>query len=260
MKYLLSSCFLIVFHFVSIGQYFTIDTVKDISPHAYHSKYIFPNLKCKADQVAADRINRDLRQDILEVDSGEQLNSIFEKVWGGKENPMPSAGDFSFEVINNNARFFCISVSAQGCGAYCEDWTRYYMWDSRSGRKIELQELFSPTGMIRLSDSLRTLRVHRIKSAVSDLKKAWKKDLVANPDNAEGMKVAMDIFNDCMDTTKTPSVQFSYTMDDEQLNIYLGACLPHVIRAYDEMDYKFRFDLQNWELYLSDYAKSLLKP
>jgi hypothetical protein len=259
MKYLLSSCFLILFHFVSIGQYFTIDTVKGMSPHAYHNKYIFPDLKCKSNQMAAERINQDLRQDILELDSGKQYKSIFEKVWGSEENPMPMESDFSFEVVNNDDRFFCITMSAEGCGAYCEDWTRYYTWDSRTGQKIELQELFSSTGLQRFSDSLRTLRNHRIRSAVADLKKTMKKDLTASPEDAEGIQMAIGIFFDCLDTARTPAVSFGYTLDHEHLDVYLGACLPHMIRAYDEVDYTFIFDLNKWDIYLSDYAKSLLK-
>ena len=250
----------LLFPALSFGQYFTIDTIKGISPYAYHSEYIFPHIKCKANAAAAERINRELRQDILQIDSGKEYKSIFENVWGSEENPMPMESEISFEVINNDSRFFCFTISAQGCGAYCEDWTRYYAWDSRSGKAIELHELFSGAGIQRFSDSLRIIRNHRIKEAIANLKKSWKKDLIANPDNAEGLKMAMDVFFDCLDTSRTPTVGYGYTLDHEQLTVYVEACLPHMIRAYDEVDYTFSFDLKEWNIYLSDYAKSLLKP
>lgn len=260
MKYILSFCFWLSFHFLSFGQYFTIDTIKGISPYAYHSPYIFPDIKCKDNPAAAAIINKELRQDILDIDSGKQYKSIFENVWGSDENSIPMQSEFSFEVINNDNLFFCLTISAEGCGAYCEDWTRYYTWESRSGRKIELNELFSQEGLQRFSDSLRIQRNQRIRAAIADLKKDWKKDLVADPDNADGLRMAMDVFTDCLDTTKTPVVDFGYTLDEDHLTVYLGACLPHMIRAYDEVDYTFSFDLKDWNTYLSDYAKSLLKP
>lgn len=259
MKYLFSSCFWVLFHFLSVGQYFTIDTIKGVSPYAYHSPYIFPDIKCSANPAVAKQINKELKQDVLDIDSLKPYKSIFENVWGSEENSMPSESDISFEVINNDNHFFCIGISAQGCGAYCEDWTRYYAWDSRSGRKIELYELFSQDGLQRFSDTLRTMRNHRIKAAIVNLKNDIKKDLTADPDEAEGLKMAREIYYDCIDTAKTPAANFGYTIDHKQLNIYIGPCLPHMIRAYDEVDYTFRFDLKEWNIYLSDYAKSLLK-
>ena len=245
--------------FSSFSQYFTIDTIKGQSPINKDVSYIFPHLTLLGNQAAADLINTSLIEGVLWIDSGDVYKSIFEKVWGDTDWTMPRVTDLSYEVINNDDHFLCISISGEGCGAYCDPFTQYYVRDSKSGREIRLEELLSTKGLKHISESIKGMRNQRIEAVIERYKGLLAKGKFADGDDPDYYKTAIDIFKECEDTSHTVYVGGSYSLDKEHLMIYTGDCLPHVIRALDDVDYTFTFDLKSIKKYLSSYGKSLLK-
>jgi|GEM_PF-7003876 len=246
----------IFFPAFSFGQYFTIDTVKGESPYNSQFNFIFPHVSNTANPEAANEINQYLVKDILNMELGQQKRSIFENIWGTKELDIAAVSDISYKVINNDADFFCISVSATSCGAHCDDWTRYYIGESKSGRKIALDELLSKEGLLLMADSIQILKTNRIEARVAVMKdKVDNKPL--SPDDKNDYIFSIGQYNEC---NRSINIEHAnYSLDKKQLTIYADHCLPHLVKAFDDVDYHFVFDLNSLKGYLTDYGKSLLK-
>ena len=241
----------------SFSQYFAIDTLKDESPYHKQVFFIFPHLSSAANPTAANRIYMDLAKDVLKIEPGQQKRSLFENIWGSAELDVPIVGDISYRVINNDADFFCIGISATGCGAYCEDWTRYYTRESSTGRKITLEALFTGDGLQHLLALINALKVKRIQDNISDLQDGLKTKALSD-DDKQDYRTAIDVYGQCLQ--RAGGTQYlSFSLDKGQVTIYEDHCLPHSIRFLDKVDYTFSFDVSAVKNYLSDYGLSLLK-
>jgi hypothetical protein len=196
-------------------------------------------------------------KDILQLDLGQQKRSIFENIWGSQELDLATASDISFKVINNDEKFFCISISYEGCGAYCEHPTVYYVRESSSGRAISLSQILTGKGMQMLSDSVKALAKSRIEKRVADMTQIVKVNPLS-PEDKDYYNMAITQYGGCLKSIqeRDPS---QYTLSNSKVNIYLNHCLPHVIRSFDEVDYSFSFDINTFKDYLTDYGRSLLK-
>ena len=245
-----------IFSTTSFAQYFTIDTIKGESPYNKQVSFIFPHLSNTANQANADVINKELTKSILDVELGQQTRSIFEKVWGSQEMDIAALSDISFKVMNNDPDFFCISISATGCGAYCEAWTQYYTYESSSGRKVKLQDFFTSTGLQKISDSVKAMKARAIQDYTSKLKASLDKGALSPEDKADYAQ-AIELLNKCTDATIHQDA-LAYSFSNKVLTIHLDKCLPHAIRFLDKVDYSFSFDNNTYRDYLTDYGKSLL--
>ena len=241
----------------SRAQYFTVDTVKGESPYNKQFSFIFPQLKSKTDQISADLINKDMVRDILVLNLGQQERSIFESIWGGKELDIPFVSDISFKVINNDEKFFCISISYEGCEAYCEHHTVYYVRESSTGKSLPLSQILSGNGMQLLSDSVKSMAKTRIVKRMADIEKIVKVNPLS-PEDKGDYNNAIIFYGDCMNGLENIELN-QYDLKKTGLDIYMAHCLPHFIRSFDEVDYSFSFDINTFKDYLTDYGRSLLK-
>ncbi len=248
--------YVIISPLTSHAQYFSVDTIKDESPYNKQVSFIFPRLK-NTSSHAADLINKDMVKDVLDMELGHQKRSIFENIWGTQDRDMASVSDISFDVKNNDADFFCIGISATACGAYCEEWTRYYTRESSTGKEIQLAELFSRDGLQSLLDSVTAMKSRRIADHLAKLRTGLKTKVLSDDDKSD-YKMAIDLYPECEHTSPDAS-HIIYSLDRKHVIIHLDRCLPHVVRSLDEVDYTFSFDLSTIKMYLSDYGKSLLK-
>ena len=241
----------------SYAQYFSIDTLKDESPYHKQVFFIFPHLSNAANPTAANRIYMDMAKDVLNIEPGQQKRSLFENIWGNAELDVPTVGDISFHVINNDAELFCLSISATSCSAYCEDWTRYYIRESRTGRKIRIEDVFTGDGLQHLMDRVNSLRLKRIQDNIAYVQDGLKTKALSDEDKQD-YRTAIDVFNQCLQhSTGTQNISFS--LSKSQVTIYLDHCLPHAIRFLDKTDYSFSFDISAEKNYLTDYGQELLK-
>jgi hypothetical protein len=121
----------------SFGRQVTIQTIKEQSP-IKHISYEFPRIVYKPDKNVADTINHVLVADFLSVDPGEVSKSIFEEVWPHDSILMPALNDISWIVHTNTPKLLSIAITGEGCGAYCEYFTRYYSFDLKTGELLVL--------------------------------------------------------------------------------------------------------------------------
>ena len=249
-------CLILLLGFVSLdsfAQYFTIDTIKGESPYNKEFSFIFPHLKSTSDQTMADAINTDLVKDVLNMEYGTQKYSIFEKIWGTKELDLPNVSNISYKVINNDADFFCLKISATSCSSSCNDWTRYYIYDSKSGRKVTMNDLLTGAGLSMVSDSAYRLFTQRENTYSAQLKDKIAKQPLS-PDDKQAYQSAIDAYGKCSGKN-----QLWAAPDKQHFNINADACLFGELHYLDKVDYSCTFDMSGLRDYLTDYGKSLFK-
>ena len=240
---------------LSFSQFFTIDTLRDESPYNKEFAFIFPVLKSTAKPDIAIAISNELISDVLKIEPGTQHRSLFENIWGKKEMDIPEVSDISYKVINNDADFFCISISATSCDGACDSWTKYFIYESATGKKLSLGDLFVGRGIDYISDSVSAMRAKRIDIYTDTLKNALSNKPLSDDDKRD-YKNAIDAYVKCSQQHQISPV---FSIDKKTLTIHTGHCLPYDLQFMDKVDHDFIFSLKDLQSYLTDYGKSLLK-
>ena len=246
-----------------MAQEFRIDTVQDVSPFESETTYSFPFLHHDKREIVSDSINRDLIHVFLDIEIGKEHESIFENVWGSEEQPFPVLSDISFEVLRNDTQFFSIGISAEGCGAYCEYFTEYFNYDSRTGRPIEIADLFTSKGIILLCDSLLTEKRRTIENHLAVLRNRDNRQELEYAeyfDDQKYLNVTLRLYENCLQRSDTLYAEYlRFSMNPLTMSIWLSRCSAHWNLPYDALwDFEYEIDLLDWKNHLSEYGKSFL--
>jgi len=255
MKHISLLVILVIYSMTSFGQYFAIDTSKGDSPYNQMVSFIFPHLKSTDGPAAADSINRFLIRSVLAIEPGTQKRSIFENVWGSKPMDIATVGDISFKIVNNDADFFCIGITATVCTVSCKTLTRYYTFDTRSGKDIPISELFSKKGLQAIYDSVHVLKVKRIQDYIDTLKFAIQNKTLSDEDIRD-YNTAIGLYGKCAMQEDMPEI---YSLDKAKLSFNINACLPAKLFFVDKIDRTFSFDIRDFKDYLTKYGRALVK-
>lgn len=253
------SVFILLLPFLVAGQV-TVKEIKETHPVEETGEYIFPFIKAKSSTVS-NLINNTLCSDFLDVDRAKIKKSIFENVWPGEENPVGRLHDISYEVLQNSNRIFSISISAEGCGAYCEGFTRYYNFDLQTGKQFLLEDLLTADGRKLLLEFINkqkkeTLQ-HKIRSAKETLRK---KSSPLNEEDKEYYEEMIDVYTTCLEEQVYSSFEYlQFSLQQKTLVVFGERCSAHVNQNVDELgDFEFGFSLANWKKHFSPYGLSLL--
>lgn len=255
--------FIFVFLLLSILTYgqVTIKEIKEVNPENKSHKYIFPLAIVSNNRLASDKINNELVSDFLDIDRKKIKTSIFENIWATKENPIPRLDYLSYKVLSNNKKILTISISAEGCGAYCEPFTNYYTFDLKTGDRVKLERLFSKTGRDLLLDSINSKKKRILKSKIKDIQDTLKTESVqSNKDDKEYFEEMQALYDHCAETNSGTSLEYlrSY-VTKTTLFISSDRCSAHYNRNLDEIgDFEFLFKLKNWRKHLTPYAIKLI--
>ncbi len=119
------------------------------------------------DPVVAQRINHALFVQLLEVFAPSQPGRSFTVPAGAEPAGTASLG---YTLLRNDGRVLSFAVDGEGCGAYCETYTRYLQFDARSGRALAPQDLLTPAGGAELQRQMLAERARQYRKAVRSLK------------------------------------------------------------------------------------------
>lgn len=239
-----------------------VKEIKETHPVRKTEEYIFPTIKAKRSTVT-DRINNTLCSDFLDIDRSKIKKSIFENIWPGGENNYGLLSDISYEVLQNSTRIFSISISAEGCGAYCEPFTRYYNFDLQTGKEFKLEDLLTPAGNKLLLEAMNKQKKELLQQKIRSAKELLsKKGSAVDKDDKEYYEEMIEVYNSCLESQLYTSLDYAqFSLQQKTLVVFTDRCSAHVNRNVDELgDFEFGFSLTNWKKQFSAFGLSLLKP
>ncbi len=238
-----------------------VKEIKENHPEDKDREYIFPYIKAKSSGITT-RINNTLCSDFLDVERSKIKKSIFENVWPNDENSMGRLSDFSYETLHNSKRIFSISISAEGCAAYCEPFTRYYNFDLQTGKEIKLEELLTPAGKKLLLEAMNKQKKELLQQQIRSAKELLrKKGSSLDKDDKEYYEEMVEVYNNCLESQLYKSLDYiQFSLQQKTLVVFTERCSAHVNRNVDELgEFEFGFSLANWQKHFTPYGLSLLK-
>lgn len=159
--------------------------------------------------------------------------------------------------IKENKNYIEVSISGDGCGAYCEGFSNTFVFDAYSGQLITLIDLLSPNGIMQLENKIRSVNLKRIEPYIQDIPKE---------DDPEEVSEEYSMYKYCYDNMKDDKEYYnkvdegtSFSLSNDMLTIVHERCSNHALRALDEIgDFVSKFSFKELQPYLSAEGKKYL--
>lgn len=253
------SFFILLLPFLAGGQVI-VKEIKEMHPVRKTEEYAFPFIKAKNSSIS-NRINNTLCSDFLDVDRNKIKKSIFENIWPDGENNYDLLSDISYGVLHNSKRIFSISISAEGCVAYCEPFTRYYNFDLQTGKEFKLEDLLTPAGKKLLLEAMNKQKKELLQQKIRSAKELLhKKGSHVAKDDKEYYEEMIEVYSNCLESQLYTSLEYiQFSLQEKTLVVFGDRCSAHVNRNVDELgDFEYGFSLANWKKHFNTYGLSLL--
>ncbi len=160
-----------------------------------------------------------------------------------------------FKVTRNDDRVLELDIASETCGTTCEPVRRTLTFDVRTGRSIDLLDVFAPAGQKAIAASMRAERVRRYHDQVRRLAR-FKDDRFSELGNKLTFNEA------CLKTeTKhdTPIESLAAAFAARSVTVTAERCGSQATRAYDEVgEVSVTFAYGDAKVPMTGYGKSLL--
>lgn len=140
-----------------------------------------------------------------------------------------------FEVTFNKNGIISLNISAEGCGAYCTDWTEYYNYSTINGMPVSIATIIDTTGGFRdlvLKDNNNQFGKYK-----RDLKKQY---LSKDEDlDSDTYKMALESCEECESTFNFRTFKLS----PDSIEIIENCWVPHFmlpLTPYIELKYSYK--------------------
>ena len=214
----------------------------------------------------AQRINNSIYLEMLELPAPAKLqDGLKEKQ---TQEGMSPISDITFEVGRNDERILVLSMSAEGCGAYCENYSTFFNFDVSSGRRVTADDLFTPAGAAKLLKQLDAQRLARVKAEITTTRMEAKsgKGKPHSKEDLEYVNDKIEMYERCIATMIDPQMVKYWTLGTDKMKIgkeaitfVRGRCSNHASRALDDIgDMENAFPIRGLTAYLSAYGSALL--
>jgi hypothetical protein len=182
--------------------------------------------------------------------------------------------DIDYKVVRNDQKILSLSVSAEGCGAYCENYTSDFNFDAETGRLLGHDDLFTPAGAVAIGKNLDSRQQARLKAHIKKLqaesdaleRAAAKTKSAPDKDEVERLTETIDMFQKCVGSVVDPELAkyrganiSSFAIGKDGITFSRERCSNHAMRALDELGHMHSaFSLKELAPHLSAYGKYLL--
>ena len=143
---LLGAVFLVFLTVIAPAQTVVVDTLHATQPWGQRTAYTFPSIRVVGDEAISERINRTLMIDFL----GEDLHVAkdpLSALWGEDTgNGMARIPLLEWSGVRTSAGVFTVQFTGEFCGAYCEDFDQHFLFDVRTGMRLD------PVGLFKTED------------------------------------------------------------------------------------------------------------
>ena len=162
--------FCMAFNGTSYAQY-TITPITATHPNTKTQTYRFPKVT-GTNTVIAQKINSFLLRALLELEDASFQGSIFKNVWKSPKNRIDRLGFINYTIPRLDERILMFSFKGEACGAYCEEFTQHYTFDLKTGDRITLNMLFTPTGQQHVIQAISQFKTKKINAHTAQLTQA----------------------------------------------------------------------------------------
>lgn len=214
-----------------------------------------------SNKQSAEKINDSLSIDFLDINRKKIKKSIFENVWGTSKDGIIPMSDVSYKVLYNAGNILSLAIEAEGCGAYCEHFTRYYCFHTKTGKKIRITDLLTKRGIQLLSDSIVLRKQNILKKKLLEIEDSLSSAaVIADNDSKEYFLQMKELYENCL--AATDFINFEYTefyIIKSKMYFILNRCSAHYNRAIDELDvFILAFTINDWKQFFTSAASKLL--
>ena len=217
------------------AQAVVIDTLAAKQPWEPFQAYSFPKVGIADRPELAERINKDLAKDLLEVDIDTLKGSLFQQVWGDAEGSLPRLSTLTWTSARNLKNVLSFEFSGEACGAYCEGFSIHYNYDLRSGERVQFDSLFTQVGSLEVREWVGKRWAMAVEVEIAHLQDSLHTRVMA-ADEQEAIEASLSLYNDCLvERTR----QLPYIEDLELLRtglrVSVARCSAHVDRDADAL-------------------------
>lgn len=213
------------------------------------------------DALVARRINDRLFIDTFERMAPQQARVGLREVDADAWASMPTV---DYGVLRNDSRILSLQIRAEGCGAYCEEFTVPHAFDAATGRHIEINDLITTHGrdaMVRMmqENNLRTMR-----RQIAALKSAKPLPGKAARDAGEDVEERIALLETCIAERGDASWRNIQGMgrmaiEAQALVFSQERCSNHAMRALDDLgEFSNRWPFAELRAWLTPYGSTLL--
>ena len=259
MKYLFQLLLLLV-SICASAQLARVQILKQKNPITKEI-YKFPKIIMANSPAVAQKINRQLREAVL-FTTNINDNSIFDSVWRTKDQS-PTLHDLSFAVSEITQSIISLSISAEGCGAYCEHFTNYFTFNANTGNRLSLDSFVNRQSLRIIVDSLNNYRSKRIDSLLKTISGSLTKSAI-ELDSAEKERFSemQLLYKDCLERKIDVSEisDIGLLTNSGVLKIFTDRCSAHFNMALDELwTFQHNFVLKSCQNLLTPFALKIIE-
>ena len=239
----------------SFSQFYSVEEIHQVNP--YDSiEYIFPKIVVSENSIVTKKINDILRIDFLEATTETPENHIFDSIWAVKDR-FWSLNYIDDKMEPNTNSIVSLSISGERCYAYCEENISDYTFDVKTGERLALDELFIKTGLTLLIDSINLSKIKLITEKLIEIKDTITHEKFVDEENY--YKDMFEMYTECLENKIQLEYIHGFLISGNKITITTDRCSSHVNRNIDELwDFKFTFDLEDWNNFLTTYGKTLI--
>lgn len=212
----------------------------------------------------ADRINNFMFIRKFGVMAPKEYSKNF-----GKEINLQGIVSHNFSVVQNNKRVLALKFTEEACGAFCEEYSSYYTFDTDTGYNISPDELFNESGrkvlakrIINYRNSLYRKQIRLLKKELSNFKR--KKAREVNDEFEKDIYERIQLNERCIQNISEYKFYYDYfdilnfNFNISSVNIITPRCSGHRERALDDVgDVTMTVPYSELKPYLTDYGRSL---
>ena len=218
---------------------------------------------------AATRINEALFLELLEMPAPHNAGKSF--ALGEGILPPDGTASLEFSVLRNDGRVLSLQVDAEGCGAYCEEYQRFFNFDARNGRALAIDDLLTGAGLAEAGKRLSDERRRQYRGQIRQLKRelaAARKSRKTKQDDLSDLEDRLALNESCLAGLGAPpgagalreSIRDTrFAVLDSGLRFTVERCSSHAMRALDDVgDVVMTLDAAALDKLLLPYGRSLL--
>jgi hypothetical protein len=245
---------------VSYGQPVKIETIKQANPITKEI-YVFPKVVIANSLLATQKVNNKLREAVLDIFQETKDSNIFDSVWRTTYR-MENISNLSFKVIEVTPLLISLSISGEGCGAYCEAFDYYFTFNAKTGNQLTLDSLFTNQGLIAFVKTLNDNKQAKLNTKLKQINHSLTlPNVKADAAEKERFSEMLSMYTECL--AKKNDIQYityiQFLIKNGTVIVYTDRCSAHYNMVYDELwTFVDRIVLKNSKKLLNQYGLGLI--